>query len=176
MPRRSPPELPRVEDFGGDFLVVCPRCSACAHVRDRGPDADPLIRLVCPACGHSRELERASAVTAYTSNPRYFAGAVAYGAPVDAYFHLPLWLRAPCCGETLWVYNERHLDYLEAYVGATLRERRQGPYGWSNASLASRLPRWMLSAKNRDEVLHCIRQLRERLPTAETPETPRPSD
>ena len=165
--KRGPSVQPRVEDFGDEFLVVCPRCSACARVRDRGPDADPRIRLVCPACAYTRQRKRAGSVFVYSSSPDVLPGAVAFGAAVDAFFRLPLWLQAPCCGETLWAYNARHLDYLEAYVGATLRERARGEHGWSNASLASRLPRWMLAAGNRDGVLRCIRGLRERLPPGE---------
>jgi len=64
----------------------------------------------------------------------------------------------------LWAYSERHLAFLEDFVGAQLRERvRDEKYGWSNSALASRLPAWMTSAKNRDEVLKCLARLRERL-------------
>ena len=64
---------------------------------------------------------------------RYPPGVVAVGGPVDWYFHLPLWLQAPCCGETLWAYNAAHLDFLfENYVRATLREHSRGEHGWRN--------------------------------------------
>jgi hypothetical protein len=84
---------------------------------------------------------------------------------VDAYFHYPLWLQAPCCGHQLWAYNLRHLDAIEAFVRAQHRERRPDPaYGWGNASLFSRLPRWMQSRKHRDAILQAIAKMRRSLP------------
>ncbi len=90
------------------------------------------------------------------------------GAPIDWYFHYPVWLATACCGETLWAYNEAHLDYLQAYVSATLRERAAPPQRTAavrNTSLASRLPAWLSAAKNRARILAGIAKLRERLPT-----------
>jgi hypothetical protein len=65
------------------------------------------------------------------------------------------------------VYNRDHLDFIERLVAAKQRERRiAAMYGWSNRSLASRLPRWVKLAKNRDAVLTAIRRMRARLPSA----------
>lgn len=67
----------------------------------------------------------------------------------------------PCCGETLWAYNEAHVAFLEQYVAATLRERRSHRWGWGrNSSLESRLPRWIQAAKNRAAVLKKLALLR----------------
>jgi hypothetical protein len=75
----------------------------------------------------------------------------------------PIWLRLslqrPCAGEILWVFNEPHLSFIENYVGAKLRERLPN----MNRSLASRLPKWMLSAKNRDAVMDATAELRAML-------------
>ncbi|HEX2209471.1 MAG TPA: hypothetical protein VHG93_17465 [Longimicrobium sp.] len=150
-----------LEDFGGECLVLCPRCSRRALVRVR--DGDPPVQLTCVHCGHGAGWAPSSPGVVTTAAPERFPGNVAYGGPVDPYFHLPLWLRTPCRGETLWAYNEAHLRWLEEYVGAELRERSPGEHGWSNRALASRLPRWMQSAKNRDAVLRCIRTLKEAL-------------
>jgi hypothetical protein len=141
----------RLSEFADSLLVECPRCGGRALVRrtDAAKDAEVAHRvtLSCGACGHS-----AVQLTNHA----------AFGATEDAYFGLPLWLKVPCCGETLWAYNGAHLDYLERYVGARLREHAQHPeHGWSNASVASRLPAWMKSAKNRDAILSCIARLRE---------------
>ena len=157
-----------VHELGGEFLVVCPRCGRRAAVRDRGADAGASrIALACPACGHSAVWrQRHAGVVATSADARRFIpGVVGVGAPVDWYFHLPLWLQAPCCGATLWAYDGRHLDLLERFVEARLRERRRDPeHGWRNGGLASRLPAWMQRAANRDAVLACIRRLRaERL-------------
>jgi hypothetical protein len=109
-------------------------------------------RFSCKACGSSknwsgREIAR-----------------VWYGEPVDAYFHYPLWLQMPCCGQTLWAYNLRHLNFIEAFVRAELRERvPDEQYGWSNRSLFSRLPKWIQSHKNREAILKAISKIRNLL-------------
>jgi Zn ribbon nucleic-acid-binding protein len=149
-----------LSDFGGECLVVCPRCSERALVRVR--DGDPPVQLTCVHCGHSARWAPSSPGVAHTSAPEKLPGHVAFGGAADPYFHLPLWLRAPCCGQTLWAYNGAHLQWLEGFVGAELRERAPGEHGWSNRGMASRLPRWMQSARNRDDVLRCIRVLKER--------------
>jgi hypothetical protein len=74
---------------------------------------------------------------------------------------LPLWLQTDCCGHTLWSYNDKHLSFIEAYVSAELRERSADEYGWSNRSLASRLPQWIKSGKHRDQILKAISKMKE---------------
>lgn len=78
---------------------------------------------------------------------------------MDWYFRLPLWLQIECCGETLWAYNEKHLEFIERYVAAKLRVRTPN----TNKSLASRLPQWIKSAKNRNEVLRACEKLKAKL-------------
>jgi hypothetical protein len=96
---------------------------------------------------------------------RVRAGAERLGR--DPVFGLPLWLATPCCGEVLWAFNARHLEALEAYGLARLRERRRdADHGWSNATFTSRLPKWIKSAKNRDEVEKALRHLKGRLDEA----------
>src|SRR5690606_31046867 len=91
-------------------------------------------------------------------------GKVVIGAAVDWYFHEPLWLRTPCVGHELWAYNEKHLAFIKDYVSADLRESyRDAEYGYSNKSLASRLPTWIKLSKNRDAVLAAISRLEGRL-------------
>jgi len=161
---RRLPDDSTIFAFGAEFLVVCPRCAQRAWVRDRGPAAEPRVALTCPNCGLSQFWEPSQPGVLTATNPkRYPAGVVAMGATVDWYFHLPLWLQIPCCGETLWAYNAAHLDFLENYVCATLREHTRGPLGWSNQALANRLPRWVKDAHNREDILKCVQKLREKL-------------
>jgi hypothetical protein len=61
-----------------------------------------------------------------------------------------------CCGELLWARNPSHLDFLENYVVARLRERAPN----QNGSTVSRLPKWMKSAKHREELAVAIARLR----------------
>ena len=144
----------RAGDFADAVLVVCPHCAGPAVSKRRDPAARDTAaprRLVCRRCGHLRE-SRAPAV----------AGLARIGH--DDSFRLPLWLATPCCGELLWAFNVRHLDALEAFALAELRERRRDPaHGWSNAAFASRLPKWIKAAKNRVEVGKALARLRARL-------------
>jgi len=80
--------------------------------------------------------------------------------PSQPYLSIPLWLQTRCCGEVLWAFNWQHLAFLEDYVSRTLRKR---PHKM-NTSLQSRLPKWVLSAKNRDAVLRAISRLKLKLP------------
>jgi hypothetical protein len=140
--------------FVDHVLVECPRCAACAHIRadrsdgDRGVPAS-CAKLTCGACGYVGRGE--------STGWQRTEG-------TDWYFNLPLWLRAPCKGRLLWAYNAEHLNLIESYVSAELRERRRHvDAGWCNSSLVSRLPRWMVLAKNRDTVLKGVAAVREKL-------------
>jgi hypothetical protein len=140
-----------LEEFQDEIWVRCPRCDACARIYrvEPGP-GDPFAprRLACLHCG---------ALKSWT------ARAISYEPrnAVDPYFHCPLWLQTPCCGEVLWAYNPGHLDWLATFVGADLRERSADPqWGWANRSLASRLPQWMQVRGNREVILRAIELLR----------------
>ena len=161
---RASPDDSTLSDFGGEFLVVCPRCQRQARVRDRDTDDAPRVALTCSHCGLSDFWTQTEPGVLTAADPkRYPAGAVAMGGPVDWYFHLPLWLQTSCCGETLWAYNAAHLAFIEDYVRATLREHTRGEHGWRNQALRNRLPAWMKDAKNRDDLLRCVDKLRARL-------------
>lgn len=140
-----------IYDFGDEFLVICPKCAGMAKVIPISIGSEKLNaklfahrNLICLSCVH---------------RDHWQGGEIGIGASVDWYFRLPLWLQISCCGNTLWAYNQKHLDFLEDYVGAKLRERTPN----INRSLASRLPQWIKSAKNRDEVLKCLKRLRTKL-------------
>jgi len=144
-----------VESFVDETLVVCPRCARCARAAAVDLATKPLIfdprKVTCSHCGYIDHWED------WSLDRRHGE------PPVDDYFHLPLWLQAPCCGHTLWAYNLRHLEVIEQYVAATLRERRRDPkYGWSNHAMISRLPRWIKAEGNREEILRCVDTLKKK--------------
>lgn len=152
--------LVRLGRFAGEVLVRCPTCGECATVlahlgapefRAGGGRRVARRRLRCRACGLAED--------AFPVTP-------VFGEPADPYFRQPLWLQADCRGHLLWAYNAGHLDLLESYVAARLRERGPIP---GTMSLVERLPAWLKSAKNRADVLRLIRRLRASLPT-EPPE------
>jgi hypothetical protein len=122
-----------------EVLVVCPRCSSRAVVR--AVDA-PARRLSCPHCALTRDC----AGTAST-----------WGEPVDPWFGLPLWLRADFRGHTVWAFNPGHLKVVRDFVTAGLRERT--PTEGAAMSMLEKLPDWMTSAKNRDDLVAVLDRL-----------------
>ena len=133
-----------IYDFGGQFLVRCPRCDQRAIVI--GDWQFPEPRLTCEHCG----LVRIGAMAA------------SIGGPHDWYFRESLWLQVECAGHTLWAYNLSHIEFLENLVAAKLRLRdRPVDTTYVNKRLTSRLPKWMFSAKNRESVRRGLAQLRE---------------
>jgi hypothetical protein len=108
----------------------------------------PLIPLKCDGC-------RAVTNVSYELYPITVPEAL-----VDSCFGLPLRLQTSCAGRTLWAFNARHLAYVKEYLQADLRERRV----MRNASVASRLPGWLKSAKNRDEAVRAAGRLESFFP------------
>jgi len=136
---------PTIED---PTLIVCPRCTKKAKVI---PISDHTYRAACAYCGFTEE---------HPENNHGFYWQD--DNPTDGYFGYDLWLKTTCCGYSFWAFNVRHLDLLESYIGAKLRERtKDEKWGWQNSSLISRLPKWLKSTKNRDEILRSIKYLRK---------------
>lgn len=138
-----------IHDFAAEVLVRCPRCAGRAVVRPIGESPDghhwtALRCLTCPACGAIRE---------QTAPTRIF------GRPSDPYLDLPLWLTTPVDGQQLWAYNGEHLDVLERFVAAELRERSTGSPP-RPMSMIEKLPDWIGAAGHRDRVLAAIARLR----------------
>ncbi len=72
--------------------------------------------------------------------------------PLEPSFGLSLRLQKECAGELLWGYNPDHLRFIRDYVTARVRERLPN----RNASLISRLPKWIKQAKNRQQISTAI--------------------
>jgi hypothetical protein len=142
----------RIEEFSDEFLVVCPKCAKMCKVTIDGADDG------APAHGRVFLPRKVTCVHCGFAN-RWAKQSVSYMEGRDWYFALPLWLQIPCCGEELWVFNERHLDFLENYVRATLRDETSNV----NKSLISRLPSWIKSSKNREKILQALQKLRAKL-------------
>lgn len=142
-----------IYSFSDHILVRCPRCAGCAHLRETN-DRDGY-RLVCPACALFRDWSLKQ--DGWSPSPN--------SGPMLGRLGLEVWLQRPCCGQTLWVFNEDHLHYLEQVVAPKLRQRqRHESVGWFNRSLDSRLPRWMLEGRHREAVLASLQALRGMLP------------
>lgn len=156
-----------IDDFVALMYVQCPRCQRCAQVR-RMPDdkkelladtSDSDVRRSYQSSWSPRKLS-----CLHCSYTALWQGKIQHrGGPYDWYFGLPLWLQTPCCGEVLWAFNEEHIRFLEQYVTARQRVKFYVKSQMRNRTLASRLPAWMKSAKNRSEIIKELGRLRERL-------------
>jgi hypothetical protein len=137
-------------DFSDEYLVVCPQCQGCAQVCPLAPPATDYRaprRVTCQSCSYTKD---------------WHGTTITLGNPTDSYFGLPLWLQTEVGDRTLWAYNDRHLQFIKAFVQATIRERSEHPgQGWRNQSVISRLPEWIKLAKNRKRVLKAIALLEE---------------
>ncbi len=141
-PAAQPAQLP--SDFGPRMLVDCPACGAAAIVDDAPrdpaqPHAQPR-QMHCTAC------------------PKRIAAAVSASPSLG----LNLRLQVPTRHGVLVAWNEAHLDYLEHYIADGLRREHVSAGGVRNRSVISRLPAWVKSAKNREEILKGIASLRRR--------------
>ena len=75
-----------------------------------------------------------------------------------AYFDAELWLKASFKGEEFWAFNRAHLDYLEKYISAKLREHKNR----THFTLLEKLPKFYHEAKNRQGLLNVIHKLRKK--------------
>jgi hypothetical protein len=132
----------RLTDFYHNVLVVCP---SCKNQADANVDFElQKAKLLCKSCFYSKS-------TAILFGPKAQLHMAAHG-----YFHAELWLQAPFKNEIFWAYNQAHLQYLEQYIGATLREHKDR----THFTLLEKLPKFYHEAKNRSALLKLIKKLK----------------
>lgn len=78
--------------------------------------------------------------------------------PANHYFHAGLWLQAPFKKDIFWAYNGKHLEYLERYISATIREHKDR----TGFTLLEKLPKFYHEAKNRESLLKIIAKLKSK--------------
>jgi phage FluMu protein Com len=148
-------ELAPEDAYDDHVLVHCPKCDRLATIGSRSG----YLRITCPWCAFAQELRPRSEA----GRPLSLSSALAVYNDGNSLFGARLWLETECCGgQRLWALNERHLEYLEAFVRSTDRTR-EFPSDLSARQLGERLPTWMVTAKHRDEVLRKLDQLRATL-------------
>ena len=126
----------------------CAKCKAPVPTRGRAlrpTDAEdtPLAQVRCPTCKH---------IGAY---PGYAGRSSLFFSRALPYRRGP-YLYREIGNHTLWVYNLEHLDALEQWLGAELRERPAK----RALTMMARLPRWMKAASARPKVLKALAEMR----------------
>ena len=72
---------------------------------------------------------------------------------------MKMFLAEPVGSHTLWALNPRHLDEIEAWLRADLRERSLEAT-WS--TMVERLPRWLKLRSAREPALRAVERMRTR--------------
>ncbi len=136
--------------FSNIIFVVCPQCNERAEVRT---EECKNFKLVCEKCGLVRKKE----------NPFYIYNRIRNDITEDI-FETSLWLQKNYKGNVFWATNYKHLEYLKRYIQAKVRERKREPQinDIKNATMASRLPQFIKSNKNREGLLKVIEYLKEK--------------
>ncbi|KYG74642.1 hypothetical protein EV198_0872 [Roseivirga ehrenbergii] len=151
------PEFTYIEQFINRIDVECPSCKAKAVVTS-SPENRAETRFTCVSCGSTKNW-MGKANVFQTGSSQFFSGGILMGHPIDCYFKYPLWYTTEVKGKVLFGYNKEHLTYLLNFISNKTRERQPNEHGWSNRSLESRLPKWMLSAKNREVIEKKLKEL-----------------
>jgi len=137
----------RLSDFEREVAVVCPKCGKKALAQRY--DILKLATLKCPACAHN---EKASMEIKIMGKP----AVLQVGA--QEYFEAELWYVTNFKSEELWAYNLNHLQYLEQYIGAKLREHKDR----THFTLLEKLPKFYHEKKNRAPLLKKLEQLKKK--------------
>ncbi len=138
----------RIEDFEKEAWVHCISCNSRAVARF-DPDRKKA-KLICSSCGLFREISS----LVKDDKGREFERIM----PAQAWFGAELWYSHPFRGDVFFAYNPDHLDYLERYIQAKLREHKNRSY----FTLLEKLPRFYHRAGNREGLLKIIEKLRNK--------------
>lgn len=131
--------------------VRCEKCRELAYMKEMWPERKGQCK--CLVCGAIYTLPLV-------------------GNDATRYPRMPLWLKANFKGHVFWALNGEHLDYLGRIIQAELRERPVSQFVRggaqerfvTNQNMPFNLPSWILSAKNRPDLLRLIRPLRKTVP------------
>lgn len=136
----------RLDDFDDEIWVHCPKCQKQAFCHK--PHGEPRALLRCSHCGQQQ--------TQSTLISNHAASPIELILPAHLYFKAELWFSKSFKGNEFWAYNPKHLDYLEHYIAAKLREHKNR----THTTLLEKLPDFYHSKKNRTELLKLIKQLK----------------
>ncbi|HEY1193003.1 hypothetical protein [Flavobacterium sp.] len=110
-----------------------------------------LYKVKCPNCNFQEDVKPQT--YAFKEMPEKD------GLVRDSWYNLPLWFQKEVSGNVFWAYNLNHIDYLERYIKADLRERNND--GSGNGTMVSRLPQFVKAAKNREKLLKILKKWKE---------------
>jgi len=131
-----------------DFVPLWVKCKECSSIATANANwSNPTCQCKCESCGAIYQIPVAKEYA-------------------RQFIELPLWLKADFRGKVFWAVNGEHLDFLENVVAATLREKvvSRGERIRLTMAMPYNLPTWLLSAKNRPDLLRLIKKLKKTIP------------
>lgn len=135
-----------LNDFGNDILVKCPKCNMCATATANYEKYE--ARIICKHCGFSKT---SSGCVIENGKLKYRRTIIPH-----LHFQLELWMKLPFRDNVVWALNYRHLDYMEKYISATLRESQDR----TGFTLVEKLPKFMQYSRNRTPLLKIFQRMR----------------
>lgn len=153
--------------------IECPNCMYIAEYKDFIL-YKATVRRRCPDCGKEISYEQenlkepvkdvtikcssCSFEAEYKPNiEQYILKPDLNGLKGDPIFGYLLWLQTEVKGNLFWAYNREHLEEIKIFVDADLRER-QSAY---RKTMTARLPEFIKTAKNRQDILKAISVLQQ---------------
>lgn len=136
-----------VSDFYDEVWIVCPVCEQKAFAKTDMEQRK--ARLYCPDCGYNKDISMEVCI----SGSKVLSIRAAH-----VYFGAELWLQHTFKEGIFCAYNGSHLEYLENYIAAGLREHKDR----THFTLLEKLPAFYHTAKNRKSLLAVIDKLKKK--------------
>ncbi len=131
--------------------IVCENCDSIFDLETKNlPKRVKKANCKCPDCNHQNQVE--------VKFDLYKKGGMYNQQAKDQYFGLDFWYKTNFKNNCFWAYNLEHLNEIEEYVTAGVRKRHLGEY----QSMIEKLPKWISSKKNREELLKTIDKLKKK--------------
>ncbi|MGN0002153.1 MAG: hypothetical protein ACI35V_01845 [Sphingobacterium composti] len=147
MTNRFTDQNKRLTDFQTTVWVECPSCTKKAIAKVDYETAKAI--LFCESCGYNKQKNTESTVFGVKGN---------WNLDAHSYFDAELWLKHPFKNEVFFAFNGEHLEYLEQYIAADLREHKER----TGFTLLEKLPKFYHEAKNRKALLAIIQKLKKK--------------
>jgi DNA-directed RNA polymerase subunit M/transcription elongation factor TFIIS len=135
-----------LSDLQNEVWVHCTQCQKMAITKVYEKQA----RLICTHCGYHK------VVSTIITNANGKNAELKQAA--HAYFGAELWLSASFKNDIVCAYNLAHLEYIEQYISAKLREHKDREH----FTLLEKLPKFYHESKNRTGLLKLIEKLIEK--------------
>jgi endogenous inhibitor of DNA gyrase (YacG/DUF329 family) len=105
------------------------------------------IKIKCPICSQTKEF-----LPKIIKVPQSFK--TNSNLETEEWFGTELWYQVQFDKAIFWALNLEHINYLERYIRANLRERST----LYSSTLVARLPKFVKEAKNREKLLKIIQK------------------